>query len=79
MCILLAWLESTWPQHVGWLGFAARVQALQTRVHEVHTKLGTAAPQLPPMPAAGGPLMFRVEALEIALDTLLAAEVCVID
>lgn len=52
----------------------SRVQALEARVREVHRELGTAAPKLPPMPATGGPLMVRVEALEIALETLLAAE-----
>mmetsp|Transcript_6253 Transcript_6253/g.17959 ORF Transcript_6253/g.17959 Transcript_6253/m.17959 type:complete len:678 (-) Transcript_6253:181-2214(-) len=53
---------------------AARVQALEERVERARAGLGAAVPVAAPALAPGGPLVARVEALEAALDVLLAAQ-----
>jgi len=53
---------------------AARVAALEARLGHARAGLGRRAPP-PPPDGAGAPLLARVEALEAALDALLAAQV----
>lgn len=51
------------------------MRSLEERVGQARAGLGVAAPPLPPAPSPAGGMMARVDALEAALDVLLAAQV----
>lgn len=53
---------------------AARVATLESRLGDARSGLGDRAPSVPPLPE-GASLLARVEALEAALDTVMAAQV----